>query len=307
MGVKRKSLVAVSTAVLLALIAVAPAGGAVVSRDLDSSGVRAYWTPERMAEAVPLDAPVAQEPQIDLLRAAARAFDSGPVRNPGAEPYPSVGKVFLLLDGDPYSCSAAIVRAPSRSLVWTAGHCLYEPGSPIGEFATNWAFVPDYDNGRQPFGVWPASSLYVRTKWALDGNQHFDFGAAVIERKQGQDLQGAVGSALPLGVNPKYDQKWKAIGLPSGNRFHDQMWQCRSAFRRKDRLKGSGPPPLGIGCDMTGGASGGPWITGKGKLGAVTAYGRKKDHNLLYGTYLGSEAKKLYRFVRAETPSMNRR
>ena len=51
---------------------------------------------------------------------------------------------------------------------------------------------------------------------------------------------------------------------------------------------------------MTGGASGGPWITGSGRLGAVSSYIYRKGPDALYGTYLGSAAKKLYKRVRRE-------
>ncbi len=39
---------------------------------------------------------------------------------------------------------------------------------------------------------------------------------------------------------------------------------------------------------MTGGSSGGPWITAAGNLGAVTSYGYRNKPDALYGTYLGS-------------------
>jgi V8-like Glu-specific endopeptidase len=35
--------------------------------------------------------------------------------------------------------------------VSTAGHCVNEGP---GDFATNWAFVPAYNNGSAPFGTW---------------------------------------------------------------------------------------------------------------------------------------------------------
>jgi V8-like Glu-specific endopeptidase len=273
-----------------------------VQKRLDPAGVRAFWTPARMAEAEPLDAP--RDPLAPLLEripAAPPKFNTGPVRNPASQPYPAVGKVFFQLGGNLYSCSAAIVKAPGRSLVWTAGHCIYDH-SGGGSFATQWAFLPDYDDGSMPFGIWPAQQVIVPTKWTKR-NQHFDFGAAVIAAKGGQLLEDVVGTALPFGANPKYDQRWKAVGFPSANKFDDQMWQCSSPLHRKDRFRGSGPAPIGIGCNMTGGASGGPWITKKGKLGAVTSYGYKGERNALYGTYLGSLAKSMFKDLRDEVGS----
>jgi hypothetical protein len=264
---------------------------------LESSGVRSFWTPKKMDRAVPLDAP------RDMLGAEALAtqarvppFVSEPVPDPFAQPYPAVGKVFFRIDGGLYVCSAAITDAPSRSLVWTAGHCVRDPGR-RGEFATKWIFVPGYDQGSQPYGSWPAKLLGVTRAWARR-NQHFDFGAAVIRPQGGVGVEDAVGSALPLGTNSAYEQSWEAVGFPEASIWGQQMWRCDSGLYRRDVFPGSGPDPVGIGCDMTGGSSGGPWINEAGELAAVTSYSYRDDPDALYGTYLGSAAAKLYSQLR---------
>ncbi len=55
-----------------------------------------------------------------------------------------------------------------------------------------------------------------------------------------------------------------------------------------------------IGCSMTAGDSGGPWLTGfrpqtgAGAIAAVTAYKLSGDLRTLYGTVLGPTARALY-------------
>jgi hypothetical protein len=53
------------------------------------------------------------------------------------------------------------------------------------------------------------------------------------------------------------------------------------------------PATMGIGCDMTGGSSGGGWVVGNTVL-SVTSYGYSNQPNVLYGPYQDSVAQQLY-------------
>ena len=280
------------------LLAATPAGAAALTERLDSTGTRAFWTEERMDRAIPLDTPrsVLDPTALTAARRAIPPYITGPVDTPTAEPFRAVGKMFFKLGGNVYVCSAAIVKAPSRSLIWTAGHCLRDPGIG-GQFASKVAFVPAYDRNERPFGVWSARAVRVPREWGL-GNQHFDFGAAILRKNGGQKVERAVDAALPFGPNPKAKQRWTAIGYPQADKFNDDMWSCTSRLYRRDRFRGSGPNPMGIACNMTGGASGGPWLTERGKLGAVSSYIFRRGPDAVYGTYLGGDAKRLYRKMR---------
>ena len=290
---KLPSLVLAAAAVVLALAPAAPASPITHRLDRDG-GVRAYWTPERLAEAQPLDTPrgLFDPAGLTAERRPLPKFKSGPVGSPGAVPFRATGKVFLKLGGKTYTCSAAIVKSSRGNLIWTAGHCLRDPGLG-GKFATKVIFIPAYEQGSKPFGIWKANSVGVPRGWGL-GNQHYDFGGATLAKRNGRSVADAVGTALPFDVKPKAKQDWAAVGYPQAGRFGDQMWSCESPFYRRGSFPGSGPDPVGIGCDMTGGASGGPWMTAKGKLGAVSSYLLRRDPDALYGTYMGGEAGRLY-------------
>lgn len=293
----------IAALVAFAAMLAAPAAPAAVTlrhsldrSDSDGSrSVREFWTPQRMERAQPLDSPIGllDPAAVTAARKPLPSFTSGPVAAPESAPFRAAGKVFLKLRGEVYTCSAAIVRSKAGGLIWTAGHCLREPGLG-GRFASKVIFVPAYDDGSRPFGIWKARAVGVPRGWGL-GNQHYDFGAAMLAKRNGSSVSAAVGAALPFDAKPKAKQRWTAIGYPAAKRFGDRMWSCQSKLYRRDRFRGSGPDPLAIGCDMTGGASGGPWLTAKGKLGAVSSYLIRREPGALFGTYMGGEAGRIYR------------
>ena len=48
------------------------------------------------------------------------------VKNTHKYPNRTHGKVYFSSGALDYVCSGTVVRAPSKSLVWTAGHCVYD-------------------------------------------------------------------------------------------------------------------------------------------------------------------------------------
>jgi len=278
-----------------ALIA-SPAAAAPPNHKKLGSGARDYWTTKRMAKAVPLDAGRTVSASNEPQPRSHPSFLSEPVPDPAAPPYPANGKVFLRLGGNGYYCSASIVDAASLRLVWTAAHCLRDQGR-HGQWARKWLFVPGYQQGSRPYGTWRAGELWVSKPWVTRrASENVDWGAAIIKRQNGVGVQTAVGAAYPLGANQPREQTWEAVGYPAAARFEDRLWHCVSAFHGSDNATANrpGPAPIGIGCDTTGGESGGPWISEAGALGAVTSYGYTNAPDVMYGSYLGRAAARLY-------------
>ena len=62
--------------------------------------------------------------------------------------------------------------------------------------------------------------------------------------------------------------------------------------------RSASPPTIAIGCDMTGGSSGGGWIVnmkdGLGTLVSVNSYGYFSQPDAMYGPYQGNAAERLY-------------
>lgn len=301
--------------------AVAGVVGSVVTQD--PAEVRAYWTPKRMREAIPMAAgPRARVGRADAAgeptyvvggprRSSATGTRGGTVAAraddvSGASarfPERVHGKVYLTLDRD-YECSGTVVTAPSHALVWTAGHCLH--GSDIGlGYAQNWMFVPGYRNGERPYGAWTATSLHTTDGWANESNVRLDLGAARTARDpEGRGIEDVVGSR-GIAFNQPRDQTFDAFGYPAFDPIPilippdydgERLWHCRSPRTANDAPSPpSGPETMEINCDMTSGSSGGGWVINNEFVNSVTSYGYELDFGHLYGPYMGKVAEDLYR------------
>jgi hypothetical protein len=99
---------------------------------------------------------------------------------------PAVGALFATSDGALRShfCSASVVDSPARDLLVTAAHCVTGPGS--GSIV----FVPGYDEGRIPYGVWRITRVIVGQGWTSSAEytpsvSYADrFGALVVDLYQ---------------------------------------------------------------------------------------------------------------------------
>lgn len=277
-----------ATALCLALVS-APADAAVVARTAGSGEATArYWTAERMAAARPLS--LARPGSGETAsRAQPPPFESFAVPDPSAPPLPAHGKLFGVMSGlGGFECSATVVTSGTRSVVFTAGHCVYEPRSRVA--ARRLAFVPAYDAGARPFGRWTASEARTTSEWMRKENFDFDYATLTMRPRDGRRIQDVVGGR-PLATETPRDQIYNAIGYPSNFANAQRMWACRGGYAGDDpRPIPGGPPPIGMGCDMTTGASGGGWVDDLGRLVSVSSFGYPRRPGFLYGPYLKPRA-----------------
>ncbi len=214
----------------------------------------------------------------------------------GGKVVQTTGKVFFTLGGSNYVCSGSSTVAANNSLVQTAGHCLNEgPGA----FATNFTFVPGYDDGAAPYGQFVATELVTSTQWANQGNLDYDIGYAVVGTAGGSTLTGAVG-AQGVGFNLARNATMYAFGYPAASPYDgtDIAW-CNGPVAA-DTYGGSSDQ--GMVCNMTGGSSGGPWFinysesSGIGTLNSVNSFkytgGPLSDR--MFGPYFGSVVQGVY-------------
>jgi hypothetical protein len=189
-------------------------------------------------------------------------------------PYSVNGKVFFTQNGGSFVCSGTSVVAPSASRVWTAGHCLNDGA---GHWSTNVVFVPAYNgnattlSGQRPYGSWAGifSTQTSTTAWVSNHDFSRDLGAFTVARNSdGRTLASVVGSD-GFAWNQARDQQYVDFGYPQAAPFNGKnMTECLGATAVYDTgIGGSGPAPQGIGCDMTGGSSGGAWNIGFGGSG----------------------------------------
>lgn len=237
-----------------------------------------------------------------------RAYTRTEVTDPSAESVRMHGKVFFSVAGGSqpgdYVCSGTALNSNNGSVVWTAGHCVFDADFG-GGYSTNFLFVPAYSAGSAPFGEWPAEQLLSPAKWRNGPDSSYDYSAVkVAENGAGQTLNEVVGGR-GIGFNQSRDQNYISYGYPAKQPPIEftggREFQCNSPLGGTDNPPGGGPNTSWIGCDMTGGSSGGGWIA-NGTLMSVNSYSYcditgTLCEERLYGPYLDGDAKQLYQEI----------
>jgi V8-like Glu-specific endopeptidase len=206
----------------------------------------------------------------------------------------TTGKVFFTLGGSDYVCSGSAVTSTNKDTVLTAGHCVHEgPGS----FATNWAFVPGYNNGNRPYGTFTARRLLTTSAWSRRGDFNYDVGFALMNQVSGKDLTDTVGGQ-GIAFNQSRGKYMYAFGYPAASPYDgSDLIHCDGTVFQ-DTYGNS--TDQGMDCDMTGGSSGGPWFynfntsTGTGTLNSVNSFGYTGLDDVMWGPYFGNTISSLY-------------
>lgn len=300
----RRSIQAITTAAVAGAMLAFGSGMAVASpaqadADVDTFSVPAAeaaaatsaWTPERMEAAIPADTLVVDQlAELDTAVAPDGAATTYAAEQPVLQatrvsPVSHIGKVFFTLGGLDYVCSANSVTSANGNTVSTAGHCLNEGP---GDFASEFIFVPAYENGSAPYGQWPAVELVAPTQWTDGGDINDDTGFAVVASQGGQTLSATVG-ASGVSFNQSTGLSYTLYGYPAASPFDGETLQQCAGTASRDRLGGT--TSQGVSCDMTGGSSGGPWFIGSGSSGvqnSVNSFGYNSQPGVMYGPYWGS-------------------
>lgn len=291
-----RAAVALLSAVAGAALFVAPAqaapatpgeGRSVVAHEVNSSRAERqrvvdYWTPQRMRDAIPAEVRHGVQPTKGKPGGG-----SGSGSAVQETPKPQLGKVFFTLGGSNYVCSGTATTSGNGDVVTTAGHCLNEgPGA----FATNFVFVPAYLDGAAPYGKWTAEKLFTTSQWSSAGDFDYDVGFATLsENASGQSLTDVVGS-YPIAFNLARGLSYTSYGYPAAKPYNGQsLWSCTGTVVQDSR----GSTDQGLACSMTGGSSGGGWITG-GRLNSVNSFKYRGDNSTMWGPYFGSVVQSVY-------------
>ncbi|RSS61342.1 serine protease [Streptomyces sp. WAC06614] len=292
----------VLTAAAPSVAATASEGGA----SFRPSQTQGFWTPERMRAATPLDLTAAPgaggravattgTPTTVAPTAAASptAFpQAGGAWTGGGAVVRTSGRVFFTFGDRTASCSGDSISSANGSTVITAGHCVKYQGS----WHTNWIFVPAYDNGNAPYGQWSATKTSATDQWAAGEDMNFDVGFAVVAPQNGKKLSEVVG-AQGITFNGGYNKRMYAFGFPAAAPYDGTKLVYCSGNSGKDFLL---TKDHSLGCNMTGGSSGGPWFqdfnesTGLGNQVSVNSFGYTFLPNRMYGPYFGNEVKATY-------------
>lgn len=259
--------------------------------------VVAHWTPERLRAAIPRDfvfdpvgglRPVAYP--AGKAGAVTRTTTSASWPDDRGDIYSATGKVYFELDGVAYICSAAVVDddRTDASLVLTAGHCAYDIEA--ATFASNWLFIPEFDSSPTftcadtAHGCWSANALVVHSGYAAAGafNEQatiHDWALAVVGPggNDGDFLEDVVdGFALDPTARPAGEEMF-AFGYPAAGRYDGNDLTYCAGRTASDPLRHDATYRLG--CTMSDGSSGGPWLSSftrdgdSGLLSSVNSYG----------------------------------
>ncbi|MEZ0064478.1 V8-like Glu-specific endopeptidase [Streptacidiphilus sp. MAP12-20] len=309
MRVTRRFLLPAAAAVLLTLIApgegqgatpgpefhaattaaaAATAGVAAADAGADSSAASlAYWTPQRMRKATPLDALPAPDRHAAASRPAvaevppsvpplpAEHAASGLARPSQHAIYASAaaGRAFFHnpRTGGDYSCSASALNSPSRQMVVTAAHCVH--GGRGGTWMTKWVYVPDYYNGSVPYGVFAAKSFRTFQAWLTYSTAARDVAMVTTWPNNGRKLVNVTGGN-GITWNGSRTSPVYVLGYPD-NFYRGEIQMYCSGWTSPEW----GTSRLQIRCRYGHGSSGGPWLrwyntgTGLGYVDGVTSTG----------------------------------
>jgi hypothetical protein len=217
------------------------------------------------------------------------------------------GKVFFTSNGVNYVCSASIVYSEGRDEVWTAGHCVYDPGT--GTWNYNWVFVPAYDHNWRPYGTWYAKQLWSTSGWIGGGDFSNDIGVAIMWQNWNWGTYSYWHIADYLGGqgitwNQSKYQYVTALGYPAAYPFDgESLWACTGGTAPEWTFLWWSANTLKLPCDMTGGSSGGGWITNFsewswGYVNGHNDYKYDNDPYTMYSPYYGDNAGNLFNATR---------
>ena len=243
-----------------------------------TGGAAAYWTRAR------------------LLAAQAWPETSGPQRGVSASAHtsqeaPRVGALFLRAGNGNHYCTASVVSSPGRDLLITAAHCIN--GGDGGGYRSDVVFIPDYRDGRAPYGIWTPARLVVASGWVRSADPDLDVGFVVLKPSDGKNIEQVLGADTLL-FNAGYRHLVRVTGYPqsSGEPITCKNWTTR---RSASQLRFS--------CDgFADGTSGSPWVTGfnpatrTGRvIGVIGGYQQGGDTAAIsYSPYFGTAISQLY-------------
>lgn len=203
---------------------------------------------------------------------------------------PAVGVLFSTtasgLGG--HFCTASVVDSPWEDLVITAAHCV--TGAAPGQLA----FVPGYHDGREPYGTWQVTSVFVDRVWAASRDPDHDVAFLVVRQPGSAPPVQALTGGERLGIAAGATSRVRVIGYPQAQQ---EPLTCRGRTRR------FGDRQQEFHCaGYSDGTSGGPFLahfdpgTGEGTvIGVIGGYERGGDTPAVsYSARFGRAVQALY-------------
>jgi V8-like Glu-specific endopeptidase len=223
-------------------------------------------------------------------------------------PERTVGKLFFDNGKKLGYCSAVVLVSQNNNFVLTAGHCVFDKG----KFLNNMIFIPAYNGNAknfQPYGRWVACGLDTTKAWYNTADKSRDIGVVRVCNNERIPVLARTVGALGYTTKIPRQQSWHVLGYPSvpsndGTKFDGtKMTFCDAAYA-DDRQTYLPPFPVGIGCNMTTGSSGGPWIINYktdtfgnvNLVNGINSFKAGEKPNSMYSPYFDDTFLNLYSF-----------
>ncbi|HUY46710.1 MAG TPA: trypsin-like serine protease [Streptosporangiaceae bacterium] len=107
-------------------------------------------------------------------------------------------------------CTASVVDSPAGDLVMTAAHCV------SGLTPSQFVFVPGYQNGKAPYGVWSVSRVIVDQAWSTAASPDDDVAFLVVDKPGTTASVQSITGGERLGVGQPAGQLVQVTGYPNG-------------------------------------------------------------------------------------------
>ncbi len=230
----------------------------------------------------------------DIATGFARAVRHLTVPSRTGRPFsgePAVGALFTRYSGHlgHHFCTASVVDSPDGDLVVTAAHCMTGVSGTVD-------FVPGYDHGSAPYGVWKVTKVYVDQAWKSASSEDDDFAFLRVSRPgSSTPVEDETGAEKLVTGTPAVHQMVRVIGYPNA---------ANLPITCQNRLREPMEDQLEFDCGgYTNGTSGGPFLsrvdpsTGQGQLiGVIGGYQQGGDlPQISYSSVLGRNAAALYK------------
>ncbi|MCR6106006.1 hypothetical protein HXA34_06905 [Salipaludibacillus agaradhaerens] len=227
-----------------------------------------YWTEEKMKNAIPADMDTMLDkketsetpiPQLENHQIGENLSHPFPPEANDLSPYAVVpstsGKVFFTKsDGKNYVCSGSAINNDYKNLVMTAAHCVHE--GPGGGWHSNIRFAPAYYEGVSHYGLWEWRTVRTFNGWINNRNYDYDQAFFTVFPRDNRNLINTVGGN---GLSYNYGQAQQNVrisGYPAEAPYDGELpYSCYGDTHK--RLTNN---DAYMNCNMTGGASGGPWF-----------------------------------------------
>jgi len=300
----RRILATITASAVIAAILVAPsiAAGNSNGKSPNENAI-GYWTKDRLENALTRGfefEPGAKSGKLVSLGKASRGGGgkttsiTGSSWTKGGKPLSATGKVFFTMGSGTYVCSGSIVNdsKSDRSIVLTAGHCVFDNAT--GNFATNFIYYPAFDT--TPVTDCTISRCLVATSLVAHNGftsqssfttqaTQYDWGFASIPES---NINGYAFNSTPF-TNSATSY---AFGYPAGTPYGGKdLVYCAGPISPDTN---NGGLTWGLGCNMTGGSSGGPWFAAfnstnfDGSASSVNSYKYTNNSTKMYGPKFNS-------------------